>query len=283
MIFKKRNTLPPLVEMAIEEAHDLGLTGPAAYDSDTCTLTIEGLDPIRLGPVMDRVALKPAPHQRPGMRSAITRAIRANRVELPAHYAFLDEFVQERLRKHFADLRVSPGAAHPTQSIGRIERAFDIDGWRETILRAADRFASTAADKSLVVAHLGAANMYRLIERDDDAASHAESAMVDIRTEWGEQSLNPGSGELCDALLLAGRRRDLIDVAERFGQPQLGPRWWPVCTAAAAAERGDVESLEREVVAAERIAREEPIDAAGYGLTDRDLAEMLRSWLHELD
>lgn len=124
--------------------------------------------------------------------------------------------------------------------------------------------------------------MYRIAGRNEHATRHAELAIVDIRTEWSEQSLNPGSGELCDALLLAGRRRDLPEVAERFGQPQLGPRWWPVCTAAAAAERGDAVSLEREVVAAERLAQEEPIDAAGYGLTDRDIAEMLRSWLTEL-
>ena len=63
----------------------------------------------------------------------------------------------------------------------------------------------------------------------------------------------------------------------------LGPRWWPFGVAAAAAERGDREPLRREVEAVERRAAGEDVDMNATSLGERDMAEILREWLHALE
>ena len=62
----------------------------------------------------------------------------------------------------------------------------------------------------------------------------------------------------------------------------LGARWWAFCAAAAAAERGDRESLRRELTARERLAEMEEVDLDATSLGDRDMAEMLGEWLRAL-
>ncbi len=282
MIFKRKAAVPPQVEMAIAAARQLGFDGEIAYDAGGEQLQIEGLGTVRLGPAMQDVAGRTEAQQRARMSAMIERAVRANPVELPARYDALAPELRDVLQRKLTDLRIRPDTPAKLEAIGRIERAGGLDGWTETLARAAFGFAALAETDPSDGWHLGAANMFRMIGDTAAATSHAEAAIPLVSTAWSSATLNPGAGTLCAAYVLAGRRSELPELAARFGQPQLGPRWWPICTAAGAAEAGDSVALAREVEAAERSGEEEPYEWEGTEPSDRDLAEILRGWLSEL-
>ncbi len=86
VIFTRKGRLPQLVEFAIEEARGLGFDGETSYDADARVLTVDGLGPVTLGPFMDRAEGLTEAQQRPKMRAAITKVMRAQPPELPDRY-----------------------------------------------------------------------------------------------------------------------------------------------------------------------------------------------------
>jgi hypothetical protein len=122
--------------------------------------------------------------------------------------------------------------------------------------------------------------MHRLAGDADRAVLLAGEALA-LSPMPADRSDGAALDARCAALLVGGRRAELASLVD-LGQPALGPRWWPVCVAARAAEHRDVDALRREVDAAARLAADEDVDTSGMQPADRDVAEILAAWLRDL-
>lgn len=273
--------VPPLVAMAVDAAAELGYQ-TKRYDPDRRILVVEGLGEVPLGPVLDRSDGLTEAQQRPKMRSAITRAVRNAPRAVDDRHAGLPGHLVESLQRSQATLELQPGDPGPHQAIGRIERSAGIAGWEQAIARAAQAYERQAADGLTVDGHLGAASMYRLLGDSQRAHEHAEQVVASVDTTWRENSYNPSLAVLAAALILADRRAELPVLAEREGQPRLGPLWWPLCHAAGAAEHGDVQAVSHVADDLRAMAADEPVGWDGPSLPVRDLVEIVDGWVRAL-
>lgn len=184
------------------------------------------------------------------------------------------------VERSLGDLRIHPESWIAHQSLGRVKRLYGIAGWQAHLITSA---TSQLEQQTAWIAHLHAANMFRLVGQKSEQVANARRAVELIQVSDSPGAINPEVGNRCNALVLAEDRTELVSVADRFGQPQVGPKWWPILTAARVVEHADVETLAREVEAAERLAEAEDVNVGGFSMNDRDLAEVLRKWLNDLD
>lgn len=262
-------------------AAEAGLT-VEHVDPSTGRLRVAGVGEVDLSVALARAAGKTEPQQRAILAGALRRSVEAAApLTLPPAYDGLDAATRARLADRLAEERRFPHAPRPQELLGRLERHHRIDGWQARLRSAAAAYErdarGDAAPRALPL--VLAANLHRLAGDGQRAAALADEALTLLPLP-ADRSDGPAVDAHCAALLVGGRRAELAALAA-LGQPVLGPRWWPVCTAARAAEVGDVESLGREAEAAERLAAAEDVDTSGMLPADRDLAEVLAAWRHE--
>ncbi len=278
--------LRSLFDIAYEEARRLGFDGQLEVDVAAASLRFEGLDPMVIpAPVMERLEGKSVAQQRAIVAGVVSRFLRSHAAPLDDRYDGLrDREVRARLERNLFHIRTRPERPRPWNAVGRVERALGVDGWQERFAQAAKLYVVQAArgeaeGRSEAGAYLDAANMYRLAGLVDESRQAAESAL-------GRLDGVPPPHEAqyrCGALALAGCRTELGACAADAGRRVLDTRWWRFGVAAAAAERGDREELERELRAVERRAADEELDLDATNLGDRDMAELLADWLRDLD
>jgi hypothetical protein len=274
-----------LLEMAAEEARRLGFTGTLRVDASAGSLHVGDLGPMEIPPpVLARLVGKTVAQQQPIMAGVVRRFLRQQAPPLDHRYDELeDPETRARLHRNLFAIETEPGRPHSWNAVGRVERAFGVDGWHQRLRRAAELYSERAArldaeGQYAAGAHVDAANMYRLAGLANESQQSADAALR--RLDASSPAFDPR--DRCAALALAGRRSEQVEFATRAGEAMLGARWWAFCAAAAAAERGDRESLRRELQARQRLAEVEEVDLDATGLGDRDMAEMLGAWFHAL-
>ncbi len=250
-------------------------------DATTGEIRVGSLGVIALSDAQLERLQRLAPAQRvPMIETVVTTFLGKHQSPLDDRYDVVPEEYRGRLQDALFQSSLHPQRPGPQHRVANLERALEIDGWRERLLHTAglaERLATSTGTLDLL---REAATAYW------EAGDHAESkrcaemvlARVD-RRQTAKNSLNPQSWVICESLIIAGRSNELGSMIDEFGQAQLGPDFWPVCQAAAASARGDLDGLRREVEAAERLCADEPLDAAGYGITARDRAAEMRRWL----
>jgi hypothetical protein len=216
----------------------------------------------------------------PALEAVVVMFLRKRQPPLPASYDGVPDEYRSRLQENLFQISLRPQGALSHHQVANLERALGIEGWRERLLLAARLAERRAAETGGLEMLRQAATCYWEAGESIEATRCAEIVLGRIERRVSTKNLlNPDSWVICEALIIAGRSDELPSLIDEFGQAQLGPDWWPVCQGAAAAERGDLEGLRREVEAAERSSADEPLDAAGYGPTGRDRAAEMRRWL----
>lgn len=267
-------------ELIIAAAHRFG-RDDVTPDAALGAVRVGSLGSIALSDAQLERLQRLTPAQRiPMIETVVTTFLSKHQPPLSDRYDVVPEEYRGRLRDALFQSSLYPNRPGPQHRVANLERALGIDGWKERLLHVggvAERIATETGALDLL---REAATSYW--EAGDHADSRRCAEMVLARVDRrpsGVRTLNPQSWVVCESLIIVGRPNELASLIDEFGQAQLGPDWWPVCQAAAAVACGDLAGLRREVEAAERLSADEPLDAAGYGLTARDRAAEMRRWL----
>ena len=176
--------LASLLEMAAEEARRLGFTGALRVDASAGSLHVGDVGPMEIPtPVMERLVGKTVAQQQSIMAGVVRRFLRGHAPPLDHRYDELkDPELRARLHRNLFAIETEPGRARPWNAVGRVERAFGVDGWQQRLRRAAELYVEQAErvhaeGHNSVTGHVDAANMYRLAGLATESRQSADVAL----------------------------------------------------------------------------------------------------------